>query len=85
MRTASRLAALFVVLVTVALWFFGGPNFGPTRLTETVRTMDSTSGTESISHEVRFLPGLDFLAIGLVLAMLIWVTGRLFRPEPSGS
>lgn len=47
--------------------------------------MDSTSGTESVSHEVRFLPGLDFLAIGLVLAMLIWVTGRLFRPEPSGS
>ena len=85
MRTASRIAALFVALITVALWFFGGPNLGTTKLTETVRTMDSTSGSEAVSHEVRFLPGLDFLAIGLVLATLIWVTGRLFRPEPSGS
>lgn len=81
MRTASQIAALFVALITVALWFFGGPNFGTTRLTETVRTVDAAGANEVVNHEVRFLPGLDFLAIGLLLAILIWMTGRLFRPN----
>lgn len=81
MRTASQITALFVALVTVVLWFFGGPNLGTTRLTETVRAVDATGANEIVNHEVRFLPGLDFLAIGLLLSILIWMTGRLFRPH----
>ena len=80
MKIATRLAALFIGLITVALWFFGGPNLGTTKITEAVRAVDSATGSETVSHETRFLPGIDFLAVGLVLAILVWAAGRLIRP-----
>ncbi len=84
-RTATRLTALFISLVTVALWFFGGPNLGTTRINEVVRAVDTATGNETVSHETRFLPGIDFLAIGLILAAIVWASGRLMRPSPSAS
>lgn len=82
MKIATRIAALFIALITLALWFFGGPNLGRTKMSEVVRAVDPTTGTETVSHEVRFLPGLDFLAIGLVMALFVWAAGRLFRQQP---
>lgn len=81
MKTATRLAALFISLITVALWFFGGPNLGTTKITEAVRAVDSATGSENVSHETRFLPGIDFLAAGLALAAIVWASGRLMRPS----
>lgn len=78
MKIATHIAALF----TVALWFFGGPNLGRTKMSEVVRAVDSTTGTGTVNHEVRFLPGLDFPAIGLVLALSAWAAGRFFRRQP---
>ncbi len=85
MKTATRIAALFISVITVALWFFGGPNLGATKINEVVRAVDAATGNETVSHETRFLPGIDFLAIGLILAVAVWASGRLVRPSPSAS
>ena len=73
MRTVLRLATLFIALVTLVLWFFGGANTGRTKMTETVKVSDSVTGKETVSKETRFLPGLDFLAAGLIGAGVVWV------------
>lgn len=73
MRTVLRLAALFIALITLVLWLFGGANTGRTKMTETVKVSDSVTGQEIISNETRFLPGLDFVAAGLIGAGIAWI------------
>ena len=79
MRTALRLAALFVALVTLVLWLFGGPNMGRTRMSEAVKVNDAVTGRESVARETGFLPGLDFLAAGLAGASIVWGMSFLAR------
>jgi len=81
MRTALRLAALFVALVTLVLWLFGGPNMGRTVVSKTIRVSDPATGHETAAREPRFLPGLDFLAAGLAGAGLIWGASFLARRQ----
>ncbi len=84
MRTALRLIALFIALMTLALWFFGGPNTGWTRTNEMVKAVDPVTGLEAITWETRFLPGLDFLGAGLFGATVLCGASLLVRkPTPS--
>ena len=83
MRTALRIAALFLALITLALWFFGGFNTGRTKISEVVRTAGTESRQETISKEVRFRPGLDFLATGGLLVAGVFATSFLFRSKPN--
>lgn len=68
MRTALRLIALCLLLVTLALWFFGGMNPGRTQNVVAVSHRDAVTGQEHIVREHRFLPGWDFLLLASVLA-----------------
>ena len=79
MRTAHRLAALFIALVTLVLWLFGGPNMGRTRMSEAVKVNDAGMGRENVASETGFLPGIDFLAAGLVGAGLVFGMSFLAR------
>ena len=81
MRTALRLAALFIALVTLVLWLFGGPNMGRTRMSEAVKVNDAVTGRESVASETGFLPGIDFLAAGLVGAGLVFGMSFLTRKQ----
>ena len=63
MRIFLRLAALAVAVVTVALWFFGGPNRGWTKTSVPVPEVDPVLGSYE-RWEKRFVPGVDFLAAG---------------------
>ena len=72
MRMVLRLAALFLALVTLVLWLFGGPNTGWTKTTEMVKSADPMTGQEIINWETRFLPGLDFLGAGLLGAGVVF-------------
>ncbi len=84
MRTSFRLLALFIALVTLALWFFGGPNTGWTRTSEMVKAVDPVTGLEAITWETRFLPGLDFLGAGFFGATAVYGASFLVRkPTPS--
>ena len=79
MRTVLRLAALFIALVTLVLWLFGGPNMGWTRMPEEVKVNDAVTGRGIVASETGFLPGLDFLAAGLAGASI--VAGMSFLPR----
>ena len=72
MRTVLRLAALFIALVTLVLWLFGGPNMGWTTTTEMMKTKDPVTGLETKNGETGFLPGLDFLVAGLAGSSVVW-------------
>lgn len=83
MQTALRVAALFLALITLALWFFGGLNTGRTHISEVVRTAGTDSQPEIVSRETRFRPGLDFLAAGGLLGAGVFATSFLFRNKPN--
>lgn len=78
MRTILRLAALFVVLVTLVLWLFGGPNTGFTKTSEMVKTIDPVTEQEIITWEKRFLPGVEFLAAGLLSGAMVFGASFFF-------
>ena len=84
MSTALRIAGLFLAVVTVALWFFGGFNLGRTQWTVPVEH-PGEDGRPRVVHEARFLPGSDFLAVGLVLSGVMAVLGAMRRTSPKRS
>lgn len=83
MRTVLRLAALFVSLVTLVLWLFGGPNLGWTKTSVMVKTIDPITEQDEIKWEKRFLPGVDFLGGGLAAGAILFGTSFVFRKKPS--
>jgi hypothetical protein len=78
MRTKLRWAALVLVLVVVALWFFGGPNLGWTKNSVTHMVKDPVTELEGPVIEKRWVPGVDFLAGGLVLCVVVLGSSFLF-------
>jgi hypothetical protein len=83
MRTILRLAALFVTLVTLVLWLFGGPNTGFTKTSVQVKTVDPVTDQDIITWEKRFLPGVDFLGGGLLAGALLFGASFIFRRKTS--
>ena len=81
MRLALRLAALAVALVTLALWFFGGPNLGWTKTTVDRIEVDPVTGLEGRFPEKRLVAGVDFLAVGLLGALVLGGTSFVFRKK----
>ena len=81
MRTILRLTALFVALVTLVLWLFGGPNTGFTKTSVQVKTVDPVTEQEIITWEKRFLPGVELLGGGLLTGAVLFGAGFLFRPK----
>jgi hypothetical protein len=81
MRTIARLASLFVVLVTVVLWLFGGPNLGWTKTSVMVETIDPVTEQKGVQWENRFLPGVEFLAGGLLTGAVLFGSSFFFRKK----
>jgi hypothetical protein len=78
MKTAIRLLALLVTLVTVALWFFGGPNFGWTKTSVPIEKVDEVTTQKYVVWEKRFLPGVEFLAGGVALGAVLFGVSFFF-------
>ena len=70
---------MFVALVTLVVWLFGGPNLGWTKTSEMVKTRDAVTDQEVITWEKRFLPGVDFLVGGLLASLLLGGASVLLR------
>jgi hypothetical protein len=73
MSTILRVTALFVAIATIGLWFFGGFNLGRTQTVVPVE-QPGADGQTLIVREARYLPGLDFLAGGCLLSVVLLVT-----------
>lgn len=83
MKTILRLAALFIALVTLVLWLFGGPNTGFTKTSVMVKTIEPETEREIITWEKRFLPGVEFLAGGLLAGALVFGASFFFGGKHS--
>jgi hypothetical protein len=71
MRLFLQLAALAVAFVVTVFWFFGGPDFGWTKTTVAITGTDPVTDQEYVRWEKRFVPGVDFLALGWGAALIL--------------
>ena len=85
MKTVLRLAALFLSLVTLVLWLFGGPNLGWTKTSVLVTTIDPVTEQEEHKWEKRFLPGIEFLGGGLLGGAVLFGASFLFRKKAAAA
>lgn len=81
MRLVLRLSALAIILVTVVLWFFGGMNLGFTQTSVPKKVKDPVTEIEVDVWENHFLPGVDFLAGGAALGLVVAGSSFLFRKK----
>ena len=85
MRTKLRVAALLLALAVFAFWCFGGPNLGWTKTSVPEKHVDPVTELEVNVYVKRFVPGVDFLAAGLVVSGLIAACSFLLPKSPSTS
>jgi hypothetical protein len=81
MRLVLRLSALAVILITVVLWFFGGMNRGFTQTSVQQKHIDPVTELDFYVTEDRFLPGVDFLAGGAAISLVLFGSSFLFRKK----
>jgi hypothetical protein len=81
MRMGFRLAALVVLGLGAALWFFGGPNLGWTKTSVPIEQIEEVTQLKQITWEKRFVPGVDFLGATALLATAGWGASFFFRKK----
>jgi len=82
-RTATRLLALFILSTCLSWWWFSGADMGWTKTYITIPATDEITG---ISYEVKqekFIPGVDFVALGTGLSFAIFAASFLFSKQES--
>jgi hypothetical protein len=79
MRIIFRVVALLVAATTFLWWCSAGLNKGWTKNTVQVMKYDEITEISYTESVERFVPGVDFLAVGIVLALVIFGGSFLFR------
>jgi len=80
-RKLLRMTAAVLMAVSLIVWLATGPNFGWTRTSVPVKTIDEVTGIEGISYEKRFVPGLEVMAGALLVSALLAGVSFLFRDK----
>lgn len=81
MKTCLRWLALACLLLTLAVWGGTGANTKWTKTSLPVRKVDPVLEMEYTEWEKKFLPGIDFLAAGIVLSALVWGVSAIIRKK----
>ena len=79
MRRTLQVLAVVVTVVTITLWIAKGANTGWTKTKIQVWTVDEVTEIRTPEWREKFVPGLDFLGVGLFLAGAVVVASRFFR------
>jgi len=79
MRTKLRVAALVLALFVAGFWFFRGHNTGWTKNRVTTFVTDPVTGIQGPVEQKQFVPGVDFLGLGLGLAALQFASSFIVR------
>jgi hypothetical protein len=79
MKKILQILALVVVLAAAITWLATGANRGWTKTSVPVKTLDAVTGIEGITYQPKFLPGVDFLGVALIVAGTLAGTSFLFR------
>lgn len=70
-----RIAGVSTAFATFVLWAAGGFNTGWTKNRIEVREEDPITGLEAIRYEETFLAGLEVLAAGVFLGVVLFAIG----------
>jgi len=79
MRAFLRLAALALLLGTVAWWFLAGRNSGWTKNQVGVWHVEELTGIQYVTYEKRFVPGVDLLVLSGGMALVLGAGSFLVR------
>lgn len=71
--------AVLVLVITVAIWAAMGGSVGWTKTSVEVRELDPVTGIEGVTYADQFVPGVEFLAVGVLGAGIIFAL-TLFVP-----
>jgi len=82
-RLGFRFLGLLVMVSVIAAWLALGADQGWTKTTSTTQKVDEITGIEYPVIEKRFIPGLDFLAAGILGGAFL--TGLSFLKKTSTS
>ena len=81
MRTLLRAVALLIAVGVVVFWCFAGMNRGWTKDSVAHKEKDPVTEIEVDRYEKKFVPGVDFVAKGLLVAALAVGCSFLFRKK----
>ncbi len=74
MRGMRRWLPVLLLLAFVGVWAVKGAHWGYTRDSEFVETPDPVTGLTKLDARDVWIPGVDFLAIGVGASILLFVT-----------
>ena len=81
MRKKIRIAALLLAVFVAGFWFVAGHNTGWTKNKVFQPMHDPVTGLDGSVEVKKFVPGVDFLALGLGLAALQFGSSFLVRKD----
>jgi uncharacterized protein YneF (UPF0154 family) len=81
MKRTLIIVAVVLAVLTGSFWAVKGAHIGWTQNKQQVKTIDPITEIEQIEWQEKFLPGLDFLAIGLGLASALLVGSFFCRNQ----
>jgi hypothetical protein len=84
MRRVLHTIASGLLLIGLALWFFGGPNLGRSEWSREVRH-ESATGEVRVEQQQVFRPGLEFLGGMALVSLVLWGFAHRFPKEPARS
>lgn len=82
MRGAVRAFALLLLLATAGAWAGLGGNLGWTKNQVPEKRTDPITGIEFVEYRRAFVPGVEFLALGVGGAALIFAATLFVRITP---
>jgi hypothetical protein len=85
MRNTSRVLAVIVFLAAVGFWAAKGANLGWTINNLAHETVDVSTGLTGVFYEKAFIPGLDFLAVAALIAVVLGGVSFLFGKRKAGT
>jgi hypothetical protein len=81
MKRALIILAVVLAVLTASFWAVKGAHTGWTQNKQQVKTLDPITEIEQIEWQDKFLPGVDFLAVGLGLAGALLVGSFFCRNQ----
>ena len=82
MKNGIRVTALLLALGILGFWFLRGADRGWTKTSVPVRRVDPITEIEVDDLKPHFVPGMDFLVGGLVIAGLLAGSSFFFQKAP---
>ncbi len=84
-RRSFRLVALATFIGCVGFWGAKGARIGWSQHQVPIQEVDEVTGLDYVRYEDRFVPGLEWLAGGCAVAVLLFGASFLFRSHFSQS